>query len=82
MNDVEDIVKQIIRDHIGATEQQTQDNNVTLVEIGADSLDGVEIVMELEERFEISIPDEALGENTQTLTIADIIRIVEEQQVS
>ena len=52
MNDVEDIVKQIIRDHIGATEQQTQDNNVTLVEIGADSLDGVEIVMELEERFE------------------------------
>lgn len=82
MNDVEDIVKQIIRDHIGATEQQTQDNNVTLVEIGADSLDGVEIVMELEERFEIEIPDEALGENTQALTIADIIRIVEERQVS
>lgn len=82
MNGVEDIVKQIIRDHIGATEQQTQDNNVTLVEIGADSLDGVEIVMELEERFEIEIPDEALGENTQALTIADIIRIVEERQVS
>ncbi len=47
------------------------------LDLGADSLDAVEIVMRLEEEFEIEIPDET-AESIKT--VADTIRIVQERK--
>jgi acyl carrier protein len=55
---VEQKVKQIIVEQLGVDESQV-DNNASFVEdLGADSLDIVELVMAFEEAFEIEIPDE------------------------
>jgi len=55
---VEQDVKQIIVEQLGVDESQV-DNSASFVEdLGADSLDIVELVMAFEEKFEIEIPDE------------------------
>ncbi len=51
-----------------------------LVEQGADELDIVEIVMALEEAFGKEIPDEAVGENVNTVTVQKLAEIVSKQQ--
>ena len=50
--------------------------DTALAEMGADSLDAVELVMELEEEFDASFPDEIVG---RSLTIGDVIRHIEQQ---
>jgi acyl carrier protein len=56
---VEQKVKQIIVEQLGVDESQV-DNNASFVDdLGADSLDTVELVMAFEEAFNIEIPDEA-----------------------
>ena len=58
MSSVEQKVKQIIVEQLGVDESQV-DNSASFVDdLGADSLDIVELVMELEEEFEITIPDD------------------------
>ncbi len=47
---------------------------------GADELDIVEIVMALEEAFGFEIPDEAIGDNTNTLTVQKLAEIVSKRQ--
>jgi acyl carrier protein len=51
--------------------------DTTLKELGADSLDAVELVMELEEEFDLSIPDD-VAEHIQT--VGDAIRYIEQQK--
>ncbi len=56
--DVESKVKEIIIDKLGVDESEvTNDANFTN-DLGADSLDTVELIMEFEKEFDISIPDE------------------------
>ena len=56
--DVESKVKSIIVDKLGVDEEEvTHDANFTN-DLGADSLDTVELIMEFEKEFDISIPDE------------------------
>ena len=55
---VEQKVKQIIVEQLGVDETQVDMNASFVDDLGADSLDIVELVMELEEEFEITIPDE------------------------
>lgn len=56
--DVESKVKSIIVDKLGVDEEEvTNDANFTN-DLGADSLDTVELIMEFEKEFDISIPDE------------------------
>jgi len=63
---VEQKVKQIIVEQLGVDENQV-DNNASFVDdLGADSLDIVELVMAMEEAFEIEIPDED-AEKLQTV---------------
>ena len=63
---VEQKVKQIIVEQLGVDESQV-DNKASFVDdLGADSLDTVELVMELEEEFDINIPDDA-AEKIQTV---------------
>jgi len=68
---VEQKVKQIIVEQLGVDESQV-DNNASFVEdLGADSLDIVELVMAFEEAFEIEIPDE---DAEKIATVGDAIR--------
>jgi len=55
---VEDKVKEIIVDQLGVDEKQGTGPAAFIDDLGADSLDIVELVMALEEAFEIEIPDE------------------------
>ena len=55
--DITELVKKIIVDQLGVKEEQVTDNASFVNDLGADSLDTVELVMALEEEFNIEIPD-------------------------
>jgi acyl carrier protein len=59
MASVEERVKQIIVEQLGVDEGEVTANASFVDDLGADSLDTVELVMAFEEAFEIEIPDEA-----------------------
>jgi len=59
MATVEERVKQIIVEQLGVDEGEVTPNASFVDDLGADSLDTVELVMAFEEAFEIEIPDEA-----------------------
>ena len=74
---VEQKVKQIIVEQLGVDENQV-DNNASFVDdLGADSLDIVELVMELEEEFEITIPDD---QAEKIKTVGEAIDYIEREQ--
>ncbi len=58
MASVEERVKQIIVEQLGVDEAEVTPNASFVDDLGADSLDTVELVMAFEEAFEIEIPDE------------------------
>ena len=66
MSDISDRVKKIVVEHLGADEDKVVDNASFIDDLGADSLDTVELVMAFEEEFGIEIPDDA-AENIQSL---------------
>jgi acyl carrier protein len=66
MNDVAERVKKIIVEHLGVEEAKVTENASFIDDLGADSLDTVELVMAFEEEFGIEIPDEA-AENIRTV---------------
>jgi len=55
---VEEKVKEIIIDQLGVDEKQVNPEASFIDDLGADSLDTVELVMALEEEFDVEIPDE------------------------
>lgn len=57
MEDLAAKIKGLIADEMGYDEAEVTDNADLSIDLGADSLDVVEIVMRLEEEFEIEIPD-------------------------
>ncbi|RLB73078.1 MAG: acyl carrier protein, partial [Deltaproteobacteria bacterium] len=59
-------VKQIIAEQLGVDEEQVVDNAAFMDDLGADSLDTVELVMALEEEFDVEISDED-AEKIQTV---------------
>ena len=63
---VEDRVKKIVCDQMGTTPDKVTRETSFINDLGADSLDTVELVMEFEDEFEISIPDED-AEKIQTV---------------
>ena len=65
MSDTADRVKKIVVEHLGVDEDKVVDNASFIDDLGADSLDTVELVMAFEEEFGIEIPDDA-AENIQT----------------
>ena len=58
MASIAERVKQIIVEQLGVDEAQVEDNASFVDDLGADSLDTVELVMAFEEAFDIEIPDE------------------------
>ena len=66
MSDIETQVKQIVVDHLGIDEAKVTADSKFIDDLGADSLDTVELVMAFEEKFGIEIPDDA-AETIQTV---------------
>ena len=66
MSDIEANVKQIVVEHLGIEESKVTPEAKFIDDLGADSLDTVELVMAFEEKFNIEIPDDA-AETIQTV---------------
>jgi len=58
MSDTADRVKKIVVEHLGVEEDKVSEGASFIDDLGADSLDTVELVMALEEEFDVEIPDE------------------------
>tara|TARA_B100000029_G_scaffold516253_2_gene628088 strand:- start:101252 stop:101482 length:231 start_codon:yes stop_codon:yes gene_type:complete len=71
---VEDRVKEIIAEQLGVDSEQVTENASFTDDLGADSLDTVELVMALEEEFDLEIPDE---EAEKIVTVKDAINYLE-----
>ena len=65
MSEVSDRVKKIVVEHLSVEEEKISDTASFIDDLGADSLDTVELVMAFEEEFGIEIPDDA-AETIQT----------------
>ncbi|WP_224370784.1 acyl carrier protein [Hyalangium versicolor] len=63
---IENKVKSIIADQLGVGEDEIKPESSFIEDLGADSLDIVELVMAMEEEFEVEIPDEE-AENIKTV---------------
>ena len=71
--EIEQKVKQIIVDELGVDENEVTPNARFIDDLGADSLDTVELVMALEEEFETEIPDEDAEKITTVQQAVDYI---------
>ncbi len=77
MSEIEEQVKKIVIDHLGIEETKVTPESKFIDDLGADSLDTVELVMAFEEKFGIEIPDDA-AETIQT--VQDAIKFIEEKK--
>ena len=73
MSDIEERVKKIVAEQLGANEADVKLESSFVDDLGADSLDTVELVMALEEEFECEIPDEDAEKITTVLQAVDYI---------
>ena len=74
MSDIEERVKKIVVEHLGVEESKIQSDSKFIDDLGADSLDTVELVMAFEEEFSIEVPDE---EAEKLQTVGDVTRYIE-----
>jgi len=77
MSDTEEQVRQIVVDHLGIDESKVKGDSKFIDDLGADSLDTVELVMAFEEKFGIEIPDDAAE---TILTVQDAINYIEKKK--
>lgn len=74
--DIFEQVKKILYDQLDLDEEQVTEDSEVIDDLGADSLDIVDLVMTLEEEFDTEIPDEDI-ENLRT--VGDIVKYIEER---
>ena len=74
---IEEKVKNIIVDQLGVAEDQVKPDAKFIEDLGADSLDTVELVMAFEEEFGIEVPDEDAEKLT---SVGDVTKYVEEHK--
>ena len=77
MSEIAEKVVSIIVDKLGVSESEVTPEATFTQDLGADSLDTVELIMEFEKAFNITIPDEEAGEKIQT--VGDAIAYIEEK---
>lgn len=75
MSDIAERVKKIVVEHLGVEESKVTEDASFVDDLGADSLDTVELVMAFEEEFGIEIPDDAAEKIT---TVKDAIAYIKE----
>ena len=77
MSDVSDRVKKIVVEHLGVDMAKVADNASFIDDLGADSLDIVELVMTMEEEFELDIPDE---DAEKMKTVGDVVSYIKSKK--
>ncbi|KFI22712.1 acyl carrier protein [Nitrosococcus oceani] len=77
MSDIETRVKEIVVEQLGVNPEEVANESSFVDDLGADSLDTVELVMALEEAFECEIPDE---EAEKISTVQEAINYIKERQ--
>ena len=77
MSDVAERVKKIVVEHLNVDAEKVTDNESFIEDLGADSLDTVELVMAFEEEFGIEIPDDAAE---SIVTVGDAVKFIEKAQ--
>ena len=76
MSDIAERVKKIVVEHLGVDKGKVSKEASFIDDLGADSLDTVELVMAFEEEFGCEIPDDAAE---KILTVGDAVKFLEEQ---
>jgi acyl carrier protein len=74
MSDVAERVRKIVVEHLGVDESKVTENASFIDDLGADSLDTVELVMAFEEEFGCEIPDDAAE---KIVTVKDAVSFIE-----
>ncbi|MCB1424252.1 MAG: acyl carrier protein [Zhengella sp.] len=74
MSDIADRVKKIVVEHLGVDADKVNEGASFIDDLGADSLDTVELVMAFEEEFGVEIPDDAAE---TILTVGDAVKYIE-----
>jgi acyl carrier protein len=77
MSDIAARVKKIVIEHLGVEADKVVDTANFIDDLGADSLDTVELVMAFEEEFGVEIPDDAAE---KIATVADAIKYIDENK--
>ena len=75
MSDISERVKKIVIEHLGVDEEKVVETASFIDDLGADSLDTVELVMAFEEEFNCEIPDDVAE---KIVTVKDAISHIEE----
>ncbi|OAM53000.1 acyl carrier protein [Methylovorus sp. MM2] len=73
MSDIEQRVKKIVTEQLGANEADVKNESSFVDDLGADSLDTVELVMALEEEFDCEIPDDEAEKITTVQQAIDYV---------
>jgi acyl carrier protein len=76
MSDVADRVKKIVIEHLNVEADKVTENASFIDDLGADSLDTVELVMAFEEEFGVEIPDDAAE---SIVTVGDAVKFIKEK---
>ncbi len=77
MSDTADRVKKIVVEHLGVEAEKVTEDASFIDDLGADSLDIVELVMAFEEEFSVEIPDDAAEKIS---TVSDAIKYIDENK--
>ncbi|WP_456432942.1 acyl carrier protein [Nitratifractor sp.] len=72
-----DEVKEVVVEQLNVSPDEVKEDSKFVEDLGADSLDVVELVMALEEKFDIEIPDEAAE---KIATVGDAVKYIEEHK--
>jgi acyl carrier protein len=79
MSDISERVKKIVVEHLGVDAAKVTDNASFIDDLGADSLDTVELVMAFEEEFSIEIPDDAAE---KIVTVKDAVDYINQKKAA
>lgn len=74
--DIREEVYDLVAEHLGVDRDKIEDSTSFINDLGADSLDIVELVMDLEEKFDIKIPEDAAD---KIQTVGDAVAFIAEQ---
>jgi acyl carrier protein len=79
MSNIAERVKKIIVEHLGVDAAKVTDNASFIDDLGADSLDTVELVMAFEEEFSVEIPDDAAE---KIITVKDAVDYINQKKAA
>ncbi len=74
-NDIAERVRKIVANHLGVYESKVTNSVSFIDDLGADSLDTVELAMAFEDEFDCEIPDDA---TTKIVTVKDAVNLIEQ----